>query len=721
MDISNLLTKLNNKQREAVSAPRCNLLVLAGAGSGKTRVLVYRIAWLLSVENCLPYSIMAVTFTNKAAIEMRHRIKNLIGDTQDGMWIGTFHGLAHLLLRTHYMEANLPKNFQILDNDDQLQLLKRIVKELNIDEDQWLPRQAMYYINSKKDEGLRPQHVEIKRHSSENILLSIYLAYQEACDRAGLLDFSELLIRAKELWLNQPHILKYYRDRFTNLLVDEFQDTNSIQYDWIRLLTGKNNNVMIVGDDDQSIYGWRGAQVKNIQRFLSDFLGARTLRLEQNYRSTRNILEAANSLISYNDQRMGKKLWTDGGNGEPISIYCAYNEIDEARFVINRIKTWHGNGGALNDCAILYRSHAQSRVLEEALLQASTPYRIYGGQRFFERQEIKDALAYLRLISNRNDDAAFERVINRPTRGIGRCTLNIVRQVARDRQLTLWHSMHELLKKKSLGVSSASSLQRFSELVDSLAYKTAKMPLHMQTNQVIRDSGLFLMYQKEKSEKSRSRIENLKELVTATQQYSSQLENQNPLSLQLFLSHVALEVSEERTDSYCQETVQLMTLHSAKGLEFPLVFIIGMEEGIFPSKMSLYEGGRLQEERRLAYVGLTRAMQKLTLTYTEKRRLYGKEVYHKPSRFISELPLHCVVKIQSQTSALRPINHDNVQAKLSENDTGYKLGECVQHPTFGKGVIVNLEGSNEHSRLKINFYKVGVKWLVVAYAKLKRI
>ncbi|RLR17762.1 DNA helicase II, partial [Sodalis-like symbiont of Bactericera trigonica] len=435
MDVSDLLNSLNDKQREAVAATRGNLLVLAGAGSGKTRVLVHRIAWLLSVENCSPYSVMAVTFTNKAAAEMRHRIEHLVGTSQGGMWIGTFHGLAHRLLRSHHQDANLPQDFQILDSEDQLRLLKRLIRAMNLDEKEWPPRQAMWYIGGKKDEGLRPQHVESYGNPVEATWQRIYQAYQEACDRAGLVDFAELLLRAHELWLNKLAILRHYRERFTNILVDEFQDTNQIQYAWIRMLAGDDGNAMIVGDDDQSIYGWRGAQVENIQRFLDDFPGAQTIRLEQNYRSTSNILQAANALIAHNGGRLGKNLWTEGAEGEPITLYCAFNELDEARFVVNRIKVSQEQGGALKDCAILYRSNAQSRVLEEALLQTGLPYRIYGGLRFFERQEIKDTLAYLRLIANRNDDAAYERVVNTPPRGLGDRTLDVVRQSARDRQL----------------------------------------------------------------------------------------------------------------------------------------------------------------------------------------------------------------------------------------------------------------------------------------------
>jgi len=718
MDVSELLDGLNDNQRAAVAAPRSNLLVLAGAGSGKTRVLVHRIAWLMSVENCSPYSIMAVTFTNKAAAEMRHRIEHLIGTSQGGMWIGTFHGLAHRLLRAHHLDAGLPQDFQILDSEDQLRLLKRLIKSMNLDDKQWPARQGMWYINGKKDEGLRPKHIESYGNPIEQTWLRIYQAYQEACDRAGLVDFAELLLRAHELWLNKPHILNHYRERFTNVLVDEFQDTNNIQYAWIRMLAGDSGRVIIVGDDDQSIYGWRGAQVENIQRFLQDFPGAETIRLEQNYRSTNNILKAANALIANNNGRLGKELWTEGSDGEPISIYCAFNELDEARFVVNRIKVWMENGGALNDCAILYRSNAQSRVLEEALLQSSMPYRIYGGMRFFERQEIKDALSYLRLMANRNDDAAFERVVNTPTRGVGDRTLDMVRQTARERQMTLWQATRELLQSRALAGRAASALQRFCELVDSLATETAELPLHVQTDRVIKDSGLWLMYEQEKGEKGQARIENLEELVTATRQFSYQDEDEDLMPLQAFLSHAALEAGEGQADKW-QDAVQLMTLHSAKGLEFSQVFIVGMEEGMFPSQMSLDEGGRLEEERRLAYVGVTRAMLKLTLTYAETRRLYGKEVYHRPSRFIGELPEACIEEVRLRASVSRPVNHQRMGAPVTKNDSGFALGQRVHHAKFGEGTIINLEGSGEHSRLQVAFQGQGIKWLVAAYAKLE--
>lgn len=720
MDVSYLLENLNQQQREAVTATRGNLLVLAGAGSGKTRVLVHRIAWLLAVENCSPYSILAVTFTNKAAAEMRHRIEHLIGGHHNGMWIGTFHSLAHRLLRAHYLDANLPQDFQILDTEDQYRLLKRLIKALNLDEKQWSPRQAMWYINAKKDEGIRPQHIETYGNKIESTWLMIYKSYQEACDRAGLVDFAELLLRAHELWLNKPQILEHYQQRFSNLLVDEFQDTNSIQYAWIRLLAGQHNSVMAVGDDDQSIYGWRGAQVENIQRFLNDFPAAKTIRLEQNYRSTGNILTAANGLIANNRGRLGKDLWTEGEKGELISLYCAFNELDEARFVVNRIKTFHDNGGALSDCAILYRNNAQSRVLEDALIQASLPYRIYGGMRFFERQEIKDALAYLRLIANPNDDTAFERVINTPTRGIGDRTLDVIRYAARDRQTTLWQTANALLQEKVITGRAASAIQRFIELIGALTQETSELPLYIQTDRIISDSGLRSMYEQERGEKGQARLDNLDELVTAARQFSYQDEDQDLMPLQAFLSHAALEAGEAQAEAY-QDAVQLMTLHSAKGLEFKYVFIVGVEEGMFPSQMSCEDNGRLEEERRLAYVGITRAMEKLTLTYAENRRLYGKETSHRPSRFIAELPEQCIEEIRLRATINRPVSHSRLGTPIVQNTGGYNLGQRVRHPKFGEGTIINLEGQDEHIRLQIAFQGEGIKWLVASYARLEKL
>ncbi|WP_345889166.1 DNA helicase II [Shewanella algae] len=718
MDVSSLLDGLNDKQREAVAAPQSSMLVLAGAGSGKTRVLTHRIAWLLQVENQSPYSIMAVTFTNKAAAEMRERVEKIVGNHMGRMWIGTFHGLAHRLLRTHWQDAGLPQNFQILDSDDQLRLLKRILKSLNLDEKQYPPRMVAGYINGKKDEGLRPKHLDGGLFPMEQKLVQIYQVYQESCDRAGLVDFAEILLRAHELFLNKEHILAHYQDRFRNILVDEFQDTNAIQYAWIRVLAGKSANVMIVGDDDQSIYGWRGAQVENLNKFLQDFPNAETIRLEQNYRSSGNILKASNELIANNPDRLGKQLWTEDVDGEPISVYCAFNEMDEARFIIGRIGDWQDKGGSLSDCAILYRSNAQSRVLEEALLHKGLAYRIYGGLRFFERQEIKDAMGYLRLIANRDDDAAFERVVNTPARGIGDRTLDILRTTARQQQLTLWQACVRLLEEKVLAGRAANAVRSFMDLIVQLRSDTEELPLYRQADIVIQDSGLKAMYEQEKGEKAQARVENLEELVTAARTFEVPEELVDMGELNAFLSHAALEAGEGQADAHT-DAVQLMTLHSAKGLEFPLVFMAGVEEGLFPSQLSLEEGDRLEEERRLCYVGMTRAMLQLYITYAESRRIYGRENYSRPSRFIKEIPPQYLQEIRLKAQVATPMaNNRFSKSQSSFNDTGFNVGQRVLHPKFGEGIVTNFEGQGAQARVQVNFDDFGSKWLVVAYAKL---
>lgn len=723
MDASLLLDGLNDKQREAVAAPLENMLVLAGAGSGKTRVLVHRIAWLMAVENASPFSIMSVTFTNKAAAEMRGRIEELMMGSASGMWNGTFHGICHRILRAHYLDAKLPEDFQILDSEDQQRLLRRLIKAMNLDEKQWPARQAAWWINAKKDEGLRPNHIDCYQDPITKTNLQIYTAYQEACDRAGLVDFAEILLRAHELLRDKQHIREHYQARFKHILVDEFQDTNNIQYAWLRMMAGPEARVMIVGDDDQSIYGWRGAKVENIQRFLDEFLGAKTIRLEQNYRSTKTILSAANELISNNTERMGKELWTDGNDGEPISVYSAYNELDEARFTVSKIKEWQEKGGALNDTAMLYRNNAQSRVLEEALIQSGLPYRIYGGMRFFERQEIKDALCYLRLMSNRNDDAAFERVVNTPTRGMGDKTLETIRFAARDRGATLWQASQALLEEKVLAGRAAGALSRFIELINALEDDTFEMPMHHQTDHVIKNSGLYAMYEQEKGEKSKARIENLEELVTATRQFEKPEEAEELSELTAFLTHAALEAGDGQADEF-DDAVQLMTLHSAKGLEFPLVFMVGVEEGMFPSQMSAEEAGRLEEERRLCYVGMTRAKEKLYITYAEMRRLYGQDKYHKPSRFIRELPETCLDEVRMKAQVSRPASSGRFSQQVVKenfNETGFSLGARVMHPKFGEGTIINFEGSGPQSRVQVAFNGEGIKWLVTAFAKLEKL
>lgn len=722
MDVSELLDSLNDKQRDVVAAPLQNMLVLAGAGSGKTRVLVQRIAWLMKVEHASPHSILAVTFTNKAAAEMRARVEQTVDGNVHGMWVGTFHGLAHRLLRMHFQEAKLPQSFQVLDSDDQLRMVKRIVRSLELDEKRWPAKQFLWYINGKKDEGLRPQHIDAQHDVTEETFVKVYRVYQDTCDRAGLVDFAELLLRAHELWLNNPELLQHYQQRFAHVLVDEFQDTNAIQYAWLNLLGKKSGNVMIVGDDDQSIYGWRGAKIENIQRFLQDFDGAQTIKLEQNYRSTGNILNAANQLIANNSNRLGKDLWTEDDAGEKISLYTAFNEIDEARFIAGRIADWRKKDRSLDDVAILYRSNAQSRLMEEALIQAKLPYRIYGGLRFFERQEIKDALAYLRLLNNRDDDAAFERVINTPTRGIGNQTLSLVRDAARSLECTLWQACQQLVKNEQLKGRSAKVIQQFINVIDQLEDNSNNFNLDQQANYVIQHSGLKAMYQAEKGERAEARIENLNELVTACQTFEVDPELQEEQSpLTAFLTHAALESGESQADDY-EPAVQLMTMHSAKGLEFPLVFIAGLEEGMFPSQQSVEDISRLEEERRLCYVGMTRAMEKLYLCRAESRRLYGQEKNHKASRFLRELPEACTEEIRLQSQVKKPITTGRFSSALTLEtfgNSGFKLGQNVRHKKFGDGVVLNYEGSGPQSRIQVNFADVGCKWLVVAYANLE--
>lgn len=721
MDFSELLDGLNERQREAVAAPLGNYLVLAGAGSGKTRVLTYRIAWLIGVENVSPNGILAVTFTNKAAAEMRHRIEDLLQDQITppfGMWVGTFHSLAHRLLRRHAPDAGLPADFQILDSEDQLRLVKRLVKSYNLDEGLYPPKQICWYINNKKDLGLRADQIEM-RSKEDRSWVEIYKIYQDACDRAGLVDFAELLLRTYELWQKKPLILQRYQQRFQHILVDEFQDTNNIQYEWVKLLAGNSANVMIVGDDDQSIYGWRGAKIDNIYRFLTDY-HAETIRLEQNYRSTENILQAANILIANNEGRLGKNLWTEGNKGDPVGIYRAFNEHDEARFVTSQIKQWVDEGGNYDQCAVLYRSNRQSRILEEAFLQSGLPYRIYGGLRFFERQEIKDALGYLRLLANRQDDVAFERVVNTPTRGIGDRTLEILRDIARKRTLTLWQATHLALEEKLVQGRAASALLRFIELINALDNDTFELPLAEQTEFVIEHSGLKEMYQKEKGEKGEVRLENLDELVFAARDFQKPDEVEEMSDLIAFLTHASLEAGEGQASPH-QQCVDLMTLHSSKGLEFDRVFIVGMEEGLFPSGAS-GEEGRIEEERRLAYVGITRARKKLTLCYAEQRRVYSQEEKRIVSRFINELPEENIQEIRLRGTVTRAINREAVGTTKSVlANPEWKPGQRVKHHKFGYGSIINVEGSDKNCRLQIAFQNQGIKWLIAHLANLEKL
>jgi len=727
MDVSHIIDPLNAAQRDAVCAPDENVLVLAGAGSGKTRVLVHRIAWLIEVEGVSPFGILAVTFTNKAAAEMRGRIEQLLGIPATGMWVGTFHGLAHRLLRAHWREAELPEGFQILDSEDQYRAVRRVVRELGLDEAHWSPREAQWYINARKDEGLRPEHLEHHGEPYLRHMIEIYGAYEAMCRRGGLVDFAELLLRAHELWLKRPDVLAHYRQRFRHVLVDEFQDTNSIQYAWLRLLAGAtgqgpaSSRVFAVGDDDQSIYGWRGARVENLQQFSKDFSGTALHRLEQNYRSTGTILAAANALITHNSGRLGKELWTEDGQGEPIRLYAAFNEMDEAHYVVEQISQWVEQGGARSECAILYRSNAQSRVFEEALIRAGIPYRVYGGLRFYERAEIKDALAYLRLLANRNDDTGFERIVNTPTRGIGDRTLGAVRDYARLNQVSLWQATQAVLENRELPARALGALRGFAALIERLAEDTQGLELHEQVEHVIQASGLIEHFAKERGERGSARIENLEELVNAARQFvlPEEDEQEEPKQdrLTAFLSHAALEAGEGQADRWA-DSVQLMTLHSAKGLEFPQVFMGGMEEGLFPHKRSAEDPDRLEEERRLCYVGMTRAMQRLTLTHAEARRLYGEDNYQRPSRFLSEVPAEHIEEVRLRGSVSRPLFDGGRNLAEESAAVGFALGQHVTHAKFGQGVVLGLEGQGRHARVQVNFEAVGPKWLVVEYANL---
>jgi len=794
MDVSYLIDSLNDAQREAVCAPPGHYLVLAGAGSGKTRVLTHRIGWLTQVERVPPWAILAVTFTNKAAGEMRARLDSLIPGGTQGLTVGTFHGIAHRLLRRHWREAGLPEGFQILDADDQQRLVKRVVAGLGLDDARFPPRQAMWQINNWKDEGKRPRDIEHRDHPVTRTFVQIYQAYEEACQRAGLVDFAELLLRAHELWLKHPAVLEHYQQRWRHLLIDEFQDTNTLQYAWIRVLAGtqgigngewgigkadavaatvdapiphspfpipaKTGQVFAVGDDDQSIYGWRGARVENMQQFLRDFPGARTIKLEQNYRSTSTILRAANSVIARNGGRLGKQLWTAGEEGERIALYAAYNEQDEARFVIERIREYINEHGNARDCAILYRSNAQSRNFEEQLIQRDIPYRVYGGLRFFERAEVKDALAYLRLTANRHDDAAFERAVNTPPRGIGDRTLDVLRRQARGANTSMWEAaLGELVGGSELAGRAKNAVKGFLALIDQMARDFAPSPLRgegwgegpglpessapnspspnplpagerasaltlaEQVEHAITHTGLRDFYEKDSRGNGEARIENLDELINVASRFELTPDDVEAGlgDLAAFLAHATLEAGEGQGEAW-DDCVQLMTLHSAKGLEFPLVFLVGMEEGLFPSQRSVEDEGRLEEERRLAYVGITRARERLVVTHAESRRMHGTEMLARPSRFLAEMPAELIDEVRPRVQVSRPLyagasRYAGGSASLEES-LPVKLGQRVSHPSFGEGVVISAEGSGAHTQLHVNVEGAGSKWLVAAYAHI---
>jgi DNA helicase-2/ATP-dependent DNA helicase PcrA len=747
MDLSPILNPLNDAQRAAVTAPLGPVLVLAGAGSGKTRVLTHRIAWLIQTQGVSPHGVLAVTFTNKAAAEMRGRIEQLLGMPGSALWIGTFHGIAHRLLRMHWREAGLVQTFQILDSEDQLRLIKKLLKAQELDENRWIPREVRYFINKHKDEGRRPQHLKSGHDATEAQMLKLYALYEENCARSGVLDFAELLLRAFELWRDSPTLLQHYRTRFRHVLVDEFQDTNSIQYAWIRLLVGSEGAPFAVGDDDQSIYRFRGARVENLHKFREDFPHAQLLRLEQNYRSTGAILEAANAVITHNSSRLGKTLWTSGAHGDAVKVYAAYNERDEAEFVVTRILEWTQRGGLRRECAILYRSNAQSRVFEEFLISMRVPYRVYGGLRFFERAEIKDALAYLRLIANRDDDASFERIVNLPPRGIGARSVDAIREAARGAGSSLWRAAGALCTAAADGNSSVSepsvgrsagALRQFLQLIERLGTGMESLPLYEQVDHVIQHSGLIEHHQKDKADRGEARVENLEELVSAARGFEP--ESDLP-PLQSFLAHAVLESGEgQGNDS--DDCVQMMTLHTAKGLEFPLVFLSGMEDGLFPHQRSINDLEGLEEERRLCYVGMTRAMRQLYFTYAEQRRLHGMDNHNAPSRFLQEVPPEMLEEVRprirvSQTpysaghNGWDDASSGNGGVQLNRGDGswkspladalggGMKLGTRVRHGKFGEGTILTIEGQGPHARVQVNFERQGSKWLMLQYANLE--
>ena len=755
MDVTAILDPLNDAQREAVTTPPGRpVLVLAGAGSGKTRVLVHRIAWLILVEEVMPQHLFAVTFTNKAAWEMRHRIEDLLGFPTRHFWIGTFHGLAHRLLRIHWRETGLAEGFQIIDSDDQLRMIRRLLKNLGLDEKEVSPREVQWFINRQKDEGLRPGRVDDEGRTQRRQLIDLYARYEKVCAAASVVDFGELLLRALELLEQRPELREQYQRRFQHVLVDEFQDTNTIQYRSMRLLAGSTDAPFVVGDDDQSIFRWRGARMEHLQGFQRDFTGTRVVRLEQNYRSTGNILNAANAVIAHNSMRLGKNLWTEGKAGEPITLYAALNEHDEADFVIDRINEYLAGGHRRDEAAVLYRSNAQSRVFEEALLAAGIPYRVYGGLRFFERAEIKDALAYLRLIANRHDDASFDRVVNMPPRGVGAKTMDAVRACAAESGSSLWSGARDCLRDGRLASRAKRSVGGFLELVDNLDADTRELDLHEQVSRVTEASGLLAHHGRAGNETAEARVENLEELVNSAQGLIR--DDDSELSpLDEFLSYAVLESGESQAGSD-QEAVQLMTLHSAKGLEFPLVFVCGLEEGLFPHSRSIDDVGGLEEERRLCYVGLTRAQRKLYLTHAERRRLHGSYRYTAPSRFIREIPRNLLEDMGQRMTVSRPIyrrgqrgerygrrsggpsgeRYGGLAGGMSGGMSGgpsgglppgmtdgdeapMRLGQRVRHPKFGDGVVLAWEGSGSHARVQVNFETAGTKWLVLAYAKLE--
>lgn len=718
-----LLLDLNAEQQKAVAAPLSHMLILAGAGSGKTRVLVHRMAYLASELQIPLHHMLAVTFTNKAAREIRHRVETLTGMPHYGLWLGTFHGIAHRLLRMHFKEAGLPEYFQVMDSDDQLRLIKRMLKDQNLDDKYYSPDKIQHFINQNKEQGLRPQQLNFnERDLYRKTLAELYALYQQICERNGLLDFAELLLRTLELFQNNASLKTDYQNRFQMILVDEFQDTNTIQYLLLKELLGAHNYLLVVGDDDQSIYSWRGAKIENIHKVQRDYPGM-VIRLEQNYRSTQTILDAANAVIAHNEKRLGKNLWSEGERGRPIQLYSAFNELDEARFVVSRIESLMHKGYKADHIAILYRANAQSRVFEEALMQERIPYRVYGGLRFFDRAEIKNALAYARFVMNPNDDTAFERIINLPARGIGEKTLSTIREWAKSQGQSLW----QVISSNALNLPARATfaLQNFVSLITELQAHSAEQAPNIQLQKIIEGSSLIPYYQNDPDEKSQDRVENLQELLNAIDEFCAHAEkNGQTPHLNDFLAHATLESSTDQT--LVGDAIQLMTLHAAKGLEFPCVFLVGMEEELFPGRACQEDPIRLEEERRLCYVGMTRAMEELTLSYAEYRRLYGETKSHMPSRFLMEIPKVCLESVKAGHSlGARPSRIPPLQTQFAakgdqinaaqQHSSKWSLGAQVTHPSFGEGIILATEGQGPQARLQIKFREVGTKWMVAEF------
>jgi len=687
MNLSEIIEGLNDKQHQSVTLDdQKNALILAGAGSGKTRVLTHRIAYLVTQKNIHIDAILAVTFTNKAAKEMRERLSMLLRRPIMSMWVGTFHGLAHRLLRTHYVQANLTQQFQILDQQDQFRIIKRLMKENNIDEAKFPVRKIQWFINQQKDEGIHPADIDAGYNYFIKQGIKVFEIYEDHCKANDLIDFAELLVRSYELLKNNVELLSHYQNRFKHVLVDEFQDTNTVQYQWIKLLSTNDNQVFCVGDDDQSIYGWRGAKIENIQKLEIDFNPIQTIRLEQNYRSTGNILGASNALIANNSNRLGKSLWTDSGAGDPIDVFEARTETDEADFVVSSIQKLLDEGASPNECAILYRSNAQSRAFEERLIKYNVPYIIYGGLRFFERSEIKDALCYLRLMENTEDSVAFERVVNFPTRGIGNATVEKVREFATNNHTSLFQAAITIVP--TLPTRASNALSGFIQLIEQMSDDAKHLDLSEKVALLIKESGLIHHYSNDKTDKAGSKKENLEELIAAAKQYNHEQDSEMN-EVMGFISLASLDSSGD-TSAPEHQNVQLMTIHSAKGLEFPYVFLTGMEEDLFPSRQSKDEPHLMDEERRLCYVGMTRAMKKLTLSFAIKRFLHGQSLYAYPSRFLDEIPSEYLNSIKQKFGATaQNYKDDDIfnQDIEPEGQGQLSIGVTVKHAKFGFGTV----------------------------------